>query len=225
MPHAAPAAAAPPPRRGRSSSPGPATATSAMPRRGSRNFHADTGTGLAQPNMNTTRWMVSKLEDQQEAGQQDGAHAIDMAQRIERQPPGPPRGVVAQRQRRVAVRRLVQGDRQDRRDHRQGELKDDVGHASSRSRSAARAVRRPAAGAVARRAPGQHAKPRRGGLGQRRAARQQVGGGRRARRCNTARRRSRPPAPAAPDRRARRPAPSWRGRRSPELLRSRSGRG
>ena len=64
-----------------------------------------------------------------------------MAQRIERQPAGLSRGVVAQRQRRVAMRRLVQGDRQDRRDHRQRELENDVGHASSRSRSAASARR------------------------------------------------------------------------------------
>ncbi len=44
---------------------GPAAATTIMPRRGSRNRHAATGTGFAQPNMNTTRptvssWLISR---------------------------------------------------------------------------------------------------------------------------------------------------------------------
>ena len=47
---------------------GPATATTAMPRRGSRNFQADTGTGLAQPNMNSTRWMVSNWKISRKPG-------------------------------------------------------------------------------------------------------------------------------------------------------------
>ena len=83
-----------------------------MPRRGSRNFHADTGTGLAQPNMNSTRWIVSNWKISRKPGSRMVPTRSTCAQRIERQPPGLLRRVVAQRQRRVAVRRLVQGDRQ-----------------------------------------------------------------------------------------------------------------
>ena len=45
---------------------GPAMATIAMPRRGSRNFQAPTGTGLAQPNMKkilcggNSNWLISR---------------------------------------------------------------------------------------------------------------------------------------------------------------------
>ncbi len=60
-----------------------------------------------------------QLADQQDAGQEDGADPVDVPQRVERQPPGQLRRVVAERQRRVAVRRLVQGDRQHGGDHRQ----------------------------------------------------------------------------------------------------------
>ena len=202
---------------------GPATATSAMPRRGSRNFHADTGTGLAQPNMNTTRWMVSSWKISRKPGSRMVPTRSTWRSGLSDSRPACARGVVAQRQRRIAVRRLVQGDRQDRRDHRQGELKDDVGHASSRSRSAARAA--PSSGrrrrAASARAAARRAAAASVSCGQR-ASKSAVGANRR---CNTARRRSRPPAPAAPDRPARRPAPSSPDRRSPELLRSRSGRG
>ena len=95
---------------------GPATATTAMPRRGSRNFQADDRHRLGPAEHEQHAVDGQQLEDQQEAGQQDGADPVDMAQRVERQPPGQSRRVVAQRQRGVAMRRLVQGDRQDRRE-------------------------------------------------------------------------------------------------------------
>ena len=114
-------AAARPARRGRNSSPARRSPPSPCRAADRRNFQAATGTGLAQPNMK------SDAADASAAGKisrKPGSRMVPTrsmcAQRIERQPAGVPRGVVAQRQRRVAVRRLVQGDRQHRRDHRQG---------------------------------------------------------------------------------------------------------
>ena len=165
-----------------------------------------------------------QLEDQQEARQQDGADPIDVAQRVERQPAGLARGVVAERQRRVAVRRLVQGDRQDRRDDGEGELK-----RRCRSRQQPIPFGRQR-GAVQRQAPPRRQCPGRDAAARAppRSAAGSAPAGRRSARIAAAvaaPRRSRPPAPAAPDRPACRSAPSSRDRRSPALLRSRSGRG
>ena len=101
---------------------GPAAATIIMPRRGSRNFQAATGTGLAQPNMKATRWMVTSWASSSRPGSSRRADPVHMPQRVERQPAGPACRVVPHGQRRVAMRRFVQGDSQHGGDHRQGQL-------------------------------------------------------------------------------------------------------
>ena len=85
--------------------PGPASATATMSRFGLRRLRKLTGTGLAQPKTNGE---PTQDEDQR---QDDAAERVDVRDRVERQPPGAPRRVVAEPARHHAVRDLVQDDR------------------------------------------------------------------------------------------------------------------
>ena len=85
-----------------------------MPRRGLRNCQAETGTGLAQPNMNTTRPIVSNCPSSRIPGSRIVPTRSTCRSGLSDSRPSLPRRVVAERQRRIAVRRLVQRDRDDR---------------------------------------------------------------------------------------------------------------
>src|SRR5579875_3608715 len=77
----------------------------------------------------------SDVKYKEQGGNQDRPDRIDVAQRVQCEPPGAARCVVAESERRPAMRDFVQDDRQ----HNSGpdrDLRADMAHASSRSRSA-----------------------------------------------------------------------------------------
>lgn len=61
-----------------------------------------------------------RAQEEQQPRQHDRAEGVDVAQGVEAHPPHPPRRIVPELRRRPAVRRLVQGDRSEHRQHPDG---------------------------------------------------------------------------------------------------------
>ena len=90
---------------------GPASETSTPWLRGLRSRAVFTGTGLAQPKKPTAA-------QREQGGHDERADRVDVRDRVERQPPGPLRGVVTERSGHHPVGDLVEDDRGDHRRRR-----------------------------------------------------------------------------------------------------------
>jgi len=108
-----------------------------MPRLGLENFQAETGTGLAQPNMNATRWMVSNWLIRRNPGSR--IVPTRSTWRSGLSDSRPPR---ARCRRRAPARHSHAppraGDREHRRQDRQRKLQDEAVHARRSLRSCVR---------------------------------------------------------------------------------------